>query len=180
MDGRVLLEAARAAIGSELGGPDAGAPQGGVPEWAARDGASFVTLTIDGRLRGCIGSLEAWRPLLEDVRANALSAAFRDPRFPPLTRGEFHRVHVEVSVLTPPEPLDFRSEADLLSQLVPHEDGLVLTASGHRGTFLPQVWEQLPEPADFLRQLKRKAGLPVDHWGPDVRVSRYRVTRFDE
>lgn len=193
MDGRLLLEAARGAIADALGvsdahDPDAGVPDAGVrppdpdasPEEATAKGAAFVTLTIDGRLRGCIGSLEAWRPLLDDVRANARHAAFDDPRFPPLTPVEFARVRLEVSVLTPPEPLVFTSEADLLGQLVPHEDGLVLEASGHRGTFLPQVWEQLPTPTAFLRGLKRKAGLPETWWGPGVRVSRYRVTAFEE
>lgn len=143
-------------------------------------GASFVTLTQQGALRGCIGSLEAWRPLAEDVRANALAAAFRDPRFPPLTADEVPHTRIEVSLLTPAEALPFRNEADALAQLRPHIDGIILSAGQHRATFLPQVWEQLPEPAVFLAQLKRKAGLAADYWGPDLMLQRYAVRKWQE
>lgn len=180
MDGQLLLAAARAAIAEKLGMPDAPRPAVApdAPERAL--GAAFVTLTIDGNLRGCIGSLEAWRSLLDDVVSNARSAAFGDPRFRPLTREEYPLVRVEVSVLTPTVPMTFRDEADLRAQLRPNVDGVVFEASGRRATFLPQVWEQLPDPAVFLGHLKRKAGLRETYWGPDVRVGRYQVEKFRE
>lgn len=177
MDGSLLLATARAAIAGALGVPHAEPPDAPTPDAV---GACFVTLTSQGRLRGCIGTLRAWRPLLADVRANAVAAALRDPRFPPLTAEEYPDIRIEVSVLTPPEPLVVRDEADLLAQLVPHRDGVILEAGGRRGTFLPQVWDHLSDPATFLRHLKRKAGLREDGWDPDSQVSRYRVVAVRE
>lgn len=176
--GAVLLAQARAAITAQLGGP-ASAPAPALPE-LAQPGATFVTLTRDGALRGCIGSLVAHRPLLEDVRENAVAAAFRDPRFPPLGAEELPLTRVEVSLLTPPEPLPVRDEADLLRQLQPGIDGIIFSARGRRATFLPQVWEQLPDPAVFLAHLRHKAGLPADYWGPDVAIERYSVIKWKE
>lgn len=175
--GTSLLRIARNAIGERFGLP----PQPVIesPEWQEQ-AATFVTLSQRGDLRGCIGSLEAWRPLAEDVRANALAAAFRDPRFPPLTADEVPNTRIEVSLLTPAEPLPCRDEADALAQLRPHIDGIILSAGRHRATFLPQVWEQLPEPAVFLAQLKRKAGLAADYWGPDLVLQRYAVRKWQE
>lgn len=141
-------------------------------------GASFVTLEIAGEMRGCIGTLEARRPLAEDVAANAFAAAFRDSRFPPLSAHEESRLDIHVSVLSAPEPMAVRDEADLLRQLRPGIDGLVLEDGARRGTFLPSVWEQLPDPRDFLAHLKRKAGLPPGHWSPTLRVSRYTCQVF--
>ena len=143
-------------------------------------GATFVTLTQHGQLRGCIGSLEAWRPLLADVQENARSAALRDPRFKPLTAEELPLTRVEVSLLTPAEPISFTSEADALAQLRPDRDGVIFIAGRHRSTVLPQVWEQLPEPAAFMARLKQKAGLPAGYWGPDVRLQRYAVKKWKE
>lgn len=137
--------------------------------------ATFVTLRKDGELRGCIGSLEPTRSLLEDVAANAFSAAFRDPRFPPVTEDEIASLEIQISALGPVEPLLFQSEDDLLSKLRPGVDGLVLREGGRRGTFLPQVWDELRDPRQFLRQLKRKAGLQPDHWSDQIRVERYTV-----
>jgi AmmeMemoRadiSam system protein B/AmmeMemoRadiSam system protein A len=148
--------------------------------WMAEPGASFVTLTRHGDLRGCIGSLEAHRPLGQDVRENALAAAFRDPRFMPLSRAEFDDVRVEVSVLSPHEPLVVGSEKDALDALRPGIDGVVFEYGNSRSTFLPQVWEQLPDPAAFLAHLKRKAGLPLDFWTEGVRLSRYTVSKWKE
>lgn len=142
--------------------------------------ASFVTLERHGDLRGCIGHLEAEQALVADVAENAFSAAFRDPRFPPLSASELPELSVHISVLTPAEPLQFKDEADLLAQLHPGEDGLILTDGPNRGTFLPSVWESLPDPADFFRQLKRKAGLTTDHWSRSLRVSRYRTESFGD
>ncbi|MEJ2465438.1 MAG: AmmeMemoRadiSam system protein A [Candidatus Thiodiazotropha sp.] len=140
--------------------------------------ASFVTLNRQGMLRGCIGHLEATLPLVEDVAENAFAAAFRDPRFTPLSAPEFDDLELHISVLTPAEPLSCESEADLLKQMRPFKDGLIL-AQGHRqGTFLPSVWEQLPEPEDFLRHLKRKAGLPDDYWSPSLEIFRYETESF--
>lgn len=140
--------------------------------------ATFVTLHLDGQLRGCIGSLEAHRPLAEDVAANAFAAAFRDPRFPPVSRTEAARLALEISVLSPAEPMHFRSEADLLAQLRPGIDGLILSDLGRRGTFLPSVWSQLPAARDFLVHLKHKAGLPADHWSATLSVERYTTESF--
>ncbi|ROR32895.1 AmmeMemoRadiSam system protein A [Inmirania thermothiophila] len=175
----VLLGIAQASIrhGLERGTPlPVRAPD---YEGALREpGASFVTLKRGGALRGCIGSLEARRPLVEDVAANAFAAAFEDPRFPPLAPEELEDLAVSVSVLTPPEPLPCASEEELIARLVPGEDGLIIADGAHRATFLPAVWESLPEPRDFLRELRRKAGLPPDHWSPRLRVWRYRTESF--
>jgi len=177
--GTVLTALARGAIARKLGVADR-AQMPPRPDWLLEPGASFVTLTIGEALRGCIGSLTAWRALADDVESNAVSAAFRDPRFPPLSKGELADVAVEVSVLAPPEPIAFTYRDDLLRQLRPGVDGLILSGRGQRGTFLPQVWEQLPDPEDFLDHLLRKAGLPSSYWGRDVRVERYTVTAFHE
>lgn len=135
--------------------------------------ATFVTLHVDAQLRGCIGTLEAHRLLVEDVASNAWSAAFRDPRFPALTWPEYERIEIHISILSPPEPVQFTSEEDLLAQLRPRIDGLIIEEGFYRGTFLPSVWEQLADPREFLRQLKRKAGLHPDHWSSRLRVQRY-------
>jgi uncharacterized protein len=141
-------------------------------------GATFVTLHRLGALRGCIGHLEAVKPLVLDVADNAFSAAFRDPRFERLEERELEGLTLDISVLTPPQPMAFRDEADLLEQLRPGMDGLILEDAGRRGTFLPAVWDSLPEPRLFLTELKRKAGLPSTHWSPTVKVSRYRTETF--
>jgi AmmeMemoRadiSam system protein A len=140
--------------------------------------ASFVTLTIGGQLRGCIGVLQAIRSLVVDVAVNAFAAAFEDPRFPPLAAAEYPHLEIHISVLSAPEALSFSSEADLLHQLRPMTDGLVLEDDGYRGTFLPSVWASLPEPREFLRHLKHKAGLPGDYWSNSLRVSRYTTESF--
>ena len=141
-------------------------------------GAAFVTLHRFGELRGCIGHLEAVQPLVLDVAENAFAAAFRDPRFPPLQAWELEGLDLQISVLTAPEPLVFEDETDLVHQLRPGLDGLILEDKGRRGTFLPAVWEGLPEPERFLAELKRKAGLPTTYWSPSLRVSRYRTETF--
>jgi AmmeMemoRadiSam system protein A len=138
----------------------------------------FVTLRIDGRLRGCIGSLEASEPLVVDVAQNAFKAGFRDPRFAPLDAAELPRLDVEISLLTPFERLDVASEAALLAVLRPGIDGLVLRDGPQTATFLPAVWEQLPEPARFLRELQRKAGLPEGHWSDSLEVWRYSAEKI--
>lgn len=176
--GDSLLKLARQAINRHFGQPTATFTVD-LPE-LQKSGASFVTLTQNGQLRGCIGSLQAWRPLAQDVQQNALAAALRDPRFKPLTAEELARTRVEVSLLTAPEPMQFSSEADLLGQLRPGVDGIILSAGPHRATFLPQVWEQLPTPQAFMAQLKRKAGLAADYWGDEVRVERYGVQKWKE
>jgi AmmeMemoRadiSam system protein A len=135
--------------------------------------ATFVTLTIDGDLRGCIGMLDACRPLAEDVAQNAVSAAFHDPRFPPLSRDEFDDLKISISVLSPPQEMTFSSEADLLEQIRPSVDGLILQEGFRKGTFLPSVWEELPEKEMFFEHLKLKAGLPAGYWSDTLCVSRY-------
>lgn len=208
--GAILLPLARGAIAARLDPASPASPTGPagpsapdaarlparrtVPEaavhaaadaaWLDAPGASFVTLTLGrvpgGALRGCIGSLEARRPLREDVEANAVAAALHDPRFAPLTARELDDTVVEVSVLSAPAALPAADEAELLARLRPGVDGVVLSACGRRATFLPQVWEQLPDPADFLARLRRKAGLPADYWGRDVVVETYTVTAWQE
>lgn len=141
--------------------------------------ATFVTLTIKGQLRGCIGMLEAVRPLVQDIADNAFSAAFRDPRFAPLSSAELDQIAIHVSILSPSAPMTFTSEADLIRQLRPHIDGLILIEGSLRGTFLPSVWESLPDPGDFLRHLKQKAGLPASYWSDTLKVYRYNTEYID-
>jgi len=175
--GATLLGIARGAIAEKFGGPARAVPD---TPWLKNPGATFVTLTLDTALRGCIGSLEARRALAADVHDNALGAAFRDPRFKPLTAEEWTRTRVEVSLLSALEPLPLEDEPSLLRSLRPGTDGLVLEFGHHRSTFLPQVWEQIPEPAQFLINLRRKAGLPPDFWEPGMKVSRYTVAKWRE
>lgn len=174
--GPLLLALARQAIAARLGL----APPPRLPENLQEPGASFVTLTRNGELRGCIGSLTAWRPLAEDVIHNACAAAFEDPRFAPVSVAEWPQIRIEVSLLSPPQLMTCRNRADLLAQLRPGEDGLILAEGSRRATFLPQVWEQLPDPEDFLGQLCRKAGLPPSHWSPELRFWRYQVKKWKE
>jgi AmmeMemoRadiSam system protein B/AmmeMemoRadiSam system protein A len=175
--GATLLAIARAAIECTLRGTVE--PASDLP-WLRQAGATFVTLTREGRLRGCIGSLSAARPLADDVAENARAAAFRDPRFPALTRDEWPLCRVEVSLLASPKPLRFADQADLLAQIVPGEDGLIVEADGKRGTFLPQVWETIPDKRLFLQELLKKAGLPADTRLGRCKVARYRVAKFRE
>jgi len=173
------------------------------PEELTETRATFVTLQINHQLRGCIGMLEAVRPLAEDIAENAFSAAFRDPRFPPLQADELDDLEIHLSLLTPAEPMTFTSEQDLISQLQPgidglileepevynaankreqlppRIDGLILEKGRRRGTFLPSVWESLPEPEQFLRHLKQKAGLPPDYWSKNIRIYRYQTEIID-
>lgn len=142
--------------------------------------SSFVTLRRGDELRGCCGTLEAPRALAEDVWRNAWAAAFSDYRFPSLTAAEWPQISLHLSLLTPPEPLNVTTEEQLLALLRPSVDGLILEAETGRATFLPAVWEQIPEPAHFVRQLKLKAGWPAGYWSHRVRVHRYTTESFDE
>jgi AmmeMemoRadiSam system protein A len=155
--------------------PWLGADLEGLPAALVAPGASFVSLHRRGALRGCMGSLEARRPLAEDVAGNARAAAFLDPRFPPVEPEELSELELEISVLGPARPLPAASEAELVAALRPGVDGLVLREGGRRATYLPSVWTQLPDAAEFVRQLKRKAGLPPDHWSATLRFDRYEV-----
>jgi AmmeMemoRadiSam system protein A len=148
--------------------------------WLDQAGATFVTLTKSGALRGCIGSLQAARPVGIDVAENALGAAFRDPRFPAMTAQEWPQCSVEVSLLGAAKPIRFADEADLLSQIRAGEDGLILEHGGKRATFLPQVWESIPDKHAFLGELARKAGLPADTRLARCKVQRYRVAKWKE
>jgi AmmeMemoRadiSam system protein A len=134
----------------------------------------------NGELRGCIGSLQAVRPLAQDVTQNALAAAFRDPRFPALTAAEWPQCQLEVSLLCAARPLRFSDEAELLDQIKPGEDGLILEAEGRKATFLPQVWQSVPDKRAFLHELMRKAGLPKETVLTRCAISRYRVMKFAE
>ena len=175
--GNVLLPLARSAIAGELG-LDHRAEED-LP-WLKRQGACFITLKREGKLRGCIGTLRAHRPLVDDVKVNAMGAAFRDPRFPPLSAGEYAAIALEISVLSALEPMRFSDEPDALRQLRIGIDGVVFQFGHHTGTFLPQVWEDFKEPAEFLAHLKYKAGLPPDFWDREVRLSRYTVYKWRE
>ncbi len=135
--------------------------------------ATFVTLELNQQLRGCIGMLEAVRPLILDVTENAFAAAFRDNRFAPVTPQEFAQLAIHISILTPAEQIYFESEADFMQQLRPRIDGIILVEEGRRATFLPSVWEALPEPGTFIGQLKRKAGLPERYWSETIKAYRY-------
>ena len=175
--GATLLTLARTEIGLTLGIEMPRLTEAG---WLAEPGASFVTITRQGELRGCIGTVEAHRALGEDVRRNAVAAAFHDPRFLPIGRAEFDDIRVEVSLLSPTEVMAVKDETAALAALRPNVDGVVFEYANHHGVFLPQVWEQLPEPATFLAHLKRKAGLPRNFWAEGVRLSRFTVSKWKE
>jgi hypothetical protein len=175
--GPLLLARARGAIAEELG---LRPPPAGSAPWLLEPGATFVTLHLQGALRGCVGTLEAWRPLGEDVAANACAAAFHDARFAPLARSEFPGIDLEVSLLSALDPIPCRDQDDLLDRLRPGVDGLVLAWGGRRSVFLPQVWEQLPNPAEFLAHLKLKAGWSRTFWDEDLLAARFSVAAFRE
>lgn len=175
--GEILIPIARSAIGAIFGiGYQTDENHALLREQAA----TFVTLNRHGKLRGCMGSLQAHRPLLDDLKANAKAAAFLDPRFEPLTQTEFATTRVEVSLLSRAEPFAVEDERDALEKIRPGIDGLILQHGQRRATFLPQVWETLPHPGEFLRQLKLKAGLDASFWAPDVALSRYTVVKYSE
>ncbi|MFP5348765.1 MAG: AmmeMemoRadiSam system protein A [Gammaproteobacteria bacterium] len=174
-DRKTLLDAARQSIASGLSGARLTIDVQYYPAALQVPRATFVTLHVRGELRGCIGSLEPRRPLIEDVVDNAYAAAFRDTRFAALTAADLDHLSVHLSLLSPLAPMRFESEDDLLRQLRPGVDGLVLAEHHHRGTFLPAVWESLPTPREFLRRLKEKAGLPPDYWSDTITVERYTV-----
>lgn len=144
-------------------------------------GATFITLTMDGQLRGCIGTLEPYQPLAEDVREHAVAAALEDPRFPPVSERELDRIKIEVSRLTRPVPLEYRDADDLLSKLRPHVDGVILRDGPRRSTFLPQVWEKISDPAEFLENLCYKMGADPHLWRKKhLQVLVYQVEEFHE
>ena len=144
-------------------------------------GASFVTLTVHGELRGCIGALEAYQPLVDDVREHAIAAALEDPRFPPVDESELDRISIEVSRLTAPRPLEYSNSEDLLAKLRPHVDGVILKGDFHRATFLPQVWEKIPDPEEFLDHLCAKMGAKPGLWrNTKLQVYVYQVEEFHE
>lgn len=174
---QTLLHLARAAIAKELGFISHDLPR---PAWMEEPGATFVTLTLHGQQRGCIGSLEASRPLIDDVRHNAIAAAFDDPRFAPLTKEEFADVIIDVALLSTPEPIRFSSEKDVLTQLNPGLDGVTLECGSNRATFLPNAWADLPDPQVFLAHLKSQAGLPEDFWSDDIKLSRFTIRKWRE
>ena len=175
--GRALLTLARSAIAEQLGLGRLDAVSHARLEERC---ATFVTLKQASGLRGCVGSLEALRTLREDVRANAVAAAFRDPRFAPLEASEFARTSLEVSLLSPEERIGAASERELLAQLRPGVDGLILEYGGNRATLLPQVWHDVHDPRDFLAALKLKAGLTADFWSEAMLISRYWATTWKE
>jgi hypothetical protein len=177
--GVALLRLARGAIEQSYGLANVCTPSP-AHEALALPGATFVTITQRGDLRGCIGSLEAYRALSIDVRENAVAAAFRDTRFAPIARAELTRVSVEVSLLTAAQPMAFKSEDDLLAQLRPGVDGVILRYASYRSTFLPQVWKSFPDAREFLAHLKQKAGLPADFWASGIGISRYEVSKWKE
>lgn len=184
-DKQRLLKLARESIASALGQTEAKGFDGrsDFETWPAHlmfHGASFVSLHIDSQLRGCIGSLEAHEPLVENIKQNSVKAAFSDPRFPPLTPEELDQLEIEISVLTSPEALICDSEQDCIRQLTPNVDGVILESGRHRATFLPLVWRSLSEPEVFIKHLKQKAGLPLDAWPDDMRVWKYRAVSFAE
>lgn len=176
-DGLTLTATARAAVRAALGAPSAPLPVGAPFD---QPGATFVTLYRGGTLHGCIGSLEPHTQLAKDVAHNAVAAALRDPRATPLELEDVDELGVEVSVLSPMERIRCTDEASAIAALRPHQDGVLLRYGRHQGTFLPQVWKSLPEPHDFLSELRQKARLPANFWSPELEVYRYTVQKFIE
>jgi AmmeMemoRadiSam system protein A len=175
--GPTLLALARAAVSESLEGPQVQVPS---EPWLAEPGACFVTLRKEGELRGCIGSLEAHRPLAQDLIENARGAAHRDPRFSPLQRNELDRVRFEVSLLSPLEPLEVKTEQEAIAALRPDRDGVLLQWGPYRGVFIPKMWKQLPDPLEFLAFLRRKAGLSPHEWYPGTQLWRFTAEDWSE
>ena len=175
--GQTLLHLARAAIAKELGFVSHDLPR---TAWLEEPGATFVTLTLHGRQHGCIGSLDAHLPLIDDVCSNAVAAAFQDPRYAPLTKEEFAEVIIEVALLSKPETIHFNSEQDALAQLKPGVDGVVFEYGSHRATFLPHAWADFAHAQDFLARLKGQAGVAEDFWSVDIKLSRFTVQKWHE
>jgi len=173
--GRVLVSIAREAIGERLGACQA---RERAEAWLAEPAATFVTLRTGKDLRGCIGSLDPRRPLGLDVASNARAAAFSDPRFAPLAASEFVAIRIEVSVLSPRTPIEAEDESDAAARLRPGVDGVYLEFEGRAATFLPQVWESLPDPVEFLAALRDKAQLPRRSWDRAIRLTRYTVEKY--
>ncbi len=177
--GRLMLGIARAAIRQGIAdGKTPSIAWDRVPEALKEDGAAFVTINRNGRLRGCIGSLVAHRPLAEDIAQNAWKAAFKDPRFEPLTEQEFAGCELEISLLSPHTPFPFRDEEDLIARLRPGRDGLTLQEGGKRALFLPSVWESIAEPRVFVQRLKQKAGWPADYWSDGITATRFTTEKI--
>jgi AmmeMemoRadiSam system protein A len=181
-EGKYLIGVARNTIKSKLDnveGPQVDRKD--VPEKFQKSLGTFVTITIDGNLRGCIGHIIPRETLLEGIKQNAINAAFKDPRFPPLQKEEFNKIDIEISILTPPQELSYSDAEDLLKELRPGIDGVIIKKGLYEATFLPQVWDQLPEKEEFLSHLCLKAGLSVDSWKTDkLQVSTYQVQAFEE
>lgn len=175
--GAILLPIARASI-SEMFGQEYNAAEDAA--WLQQQAACFVTLTQEEQLRGCIGTLEAHRPLLDDLKNNAIAAAFHDPRFQPLSEKELDITEIEISLLSPMQPLSFSSQQEALSGIQAGSDGIVFEYKRFRSTFLPQVWEQLPDKTLFMSHLKQKAGLSADFWDDEVKIYRYTVSKWRE
>ena len=175
--GKLLTAIARSHISAHLGHS---VPEAHSEPWLENIGAVFVTLKKHGILRGCIGSLKPYRTLLDDLKANSLSAAFKDPRFPPVSADELTELSIEISVIGPSQVIDSNLEADAMAQITPGIDGVILEYGHHQATFLPQVWEQLPDRMEFMAHLKAKAGLPMNFWSNEIRLSRYQVIKSSE
>jgi AmmeMemoRadiSam system protein A len=173
-----LLKLARESLEANVGNSPLPKPEN-PPAFTRERQGCFVTLTVGGKLRGCIGYIEGIKPLFEAVIDNAGNAALSDPRFPQVTPAELPGIRIEISVLTPPVPLDYKDPQDLLNKLVPNEDGIILQKGFHQSTFLPQVWEQLPDKVEFLEHLSMKGGMPADGW-KTAAVKRYRAIHFQE
>ncbi len=169
-----LLELARASVNNGLDRGEAITVElSAFSTHLQEQGATFITLEKRKQLRGCIGSVKAYRSLVKDVADNAWNAAFRDPRFSPVTRKEFSKLHFEISILTQPQPMKFDSEEDLKHQLVPGKTGLILKDGYRRSLFLPAVWEKLPEIDIFITHLKQKAGFPEDYWSETLQMEQF-------
>ncbi|HVO30915.1 MAG TPA: AmmeMemoRadiSam system protein A [bacterium] len=175
--GPVLLWLARTAIEESFGGAPVALPR---DPWLQEPRATFVTLRKNEDLRGCVGSIEAHRPLVEDVMSAARAAAFRDNRFDPLDRSELVDVRLEVSVLSPLMDFPVRSEKEAIERLVPRRDGVIFSFGARRGLFLPKVWESLPDPQEFLEHLRAKAGLRPDFWSESVTLQTFTTEEFSE
>ncbi len=181
-EGKHLVEMARKTIEKALFNPKNKSELDPVkfPKFQERRG-TFVTITMNGALRGCIGHIIPQESLVESIRVNAMNAAFSDPRFRPLSQSEFEKIKIEVSILTEPTPLAYTDANDLLGKLKPGTDGLIIRKGYHQATFLPQVWEQLPNKKEFLTHLCLKAGLAGDAWVSEaLEVHRYQVQAFEE